>query len=152
MKSFLAFEMQYTGNASEVNLNLIPFSDIYYSQYEQIYNECFFEMREALEVHPLAVYSDISQLSERKKDIFLLLENNTIIGSVACYGTEIDDLIVSRKFQGKGYGRKLLQWAISHIRESSDAPITLHVADWNKKAIRMYLDAGFVVIKKQQIK
>ncbi len=141
--------MEYTGGKTASNeLEMLPFCDEYYSQYEKIYNECFYDMRKALEIKPYNFYSDIRQLDSKKKDIFLLMDGGTIIGSVGCYGAEIDDLIVNKKYQGNGYGKKLLMWAVNHIREFTSEPITLTVAEWNQRAVKLYTRSGFV-IKKQ---
>ena len=151
MNSFTAFEMKYTGGTvASSDICMIPFSDIFYPQYERIYNECFYAMRKALDIQPYNYYSDISQM-DSSKEIFLLTDNGTIIGSVGIIGTEIDDLIVNSQFQGIGYGIKLLFWAINHIRKYSDEPIILHVADWNKRAVDMYLRNGFVITKSETI-
>ena len=151
MNSFTAFEMEYTGGTvASSDICMIPFSDIFYPQYERIYNECFYAMRKALNIQPYNFYSDLSQM-DSSKEIFLLTDNRTIIGSVGIIGTEIDDLIVNSQFQGIGYGIKLLFWAINHIRKYSDEPIILHVADWNKRAVDMYLRNGFVITKSETI-
>lgn len=55
--------------------------------------------------------------------------NEEIIGSIACYGNEIDDLIVNKKFQHKGYGKQLLLWGMQCIRKKNTEPIVLHVAE-----------------------
>ena len=55
------------------------------------------------------------------------------------YENEIDDLIVNPKYQGKGYGKKLLLFAISSLQKRGKKPIFLHVANWNSKAIHLYL-------------
>ena len=75
-----------------------------------------------------------------------------MIGSVACYGNEIDDLIVKQSEQGKGYGKKLLLWALNHIRESNSDPITLHVAEWNEGALKLYENTGFKVKSKEKVR
>lgn len=36
---------------------------------------------------------------EKGKDIYLLINQGKTIGSIACYGNEIDDLIVNKKDQ-----------------------------------------------------
>lgn len=151
MKSFYVYEMKYEGRAPLINVvQITPFCEKYYSQYECIYNECFYEMREALDVRPYSFYSDIEQIRGRMENIFVLMQDETIIGSVGCYGTEIDDLIVNKRFQNRGYGRALLLWAIRHIRTHTDEPITIHVAEWNQNAIRLYKENGFVVTKKKR--
>ena len=83
------------------------------------------------------------QIVDKVEDIYLLVDKEETIGSVACYGNEIDDLIVSQEFQRQGYGKQLLLWAIWHIRERSNEPITLHVAAWNQGAIMLYEKCGF---------
>ena len=152
MKEFTAYEMQYT--AKEVtadDIPIIPFDEKYWLQYQQIYNECFHEMRETLDIKPYDYYNDIKQEEDKFKNIFLLMHDDVIIGSVGCYGNEIDDLIVNKKYQCQGYGKKLLIWAINYIRAYSSEPVTLHVADWNKNALKLYADNGFVITKTEKI-
>ena len=152
MNSFTVYQLTYTGGTFGADeMNMIPFADEYYPQYERVYNECFFEMRKALGIRPYCVYSDASQLEAKKEKIFLLADKGTIIGSVACCGTEIDDLLVNVKYRGRGYGRRLLAWAVSHMREYTDEPLTLHAAQWNKRALALYTNAGFEITKTERI-
>lgn len=152
MNSFYVYEMEYTGGKVRTDgLEMLPFRYEYYSQYEKIYNECFYDMRKALDIEPYNFYSDISQLDGKKYNIFLLMDGDIIIGSVGCFGTEIDDLIVNKAYQGKGYGKKLLLWAIDHIREQTDAPITLTVAEWNQRAVKLYIRSGFIIKKRSAL-
>ena len=67
-----------------------------------------------------------------EKTDYKYLHNNEIVGTVALKIDEIDDLIVNRKYQGKGYGKQILLWAIKNIQ--TQKPI-LHVAGWNEKAV-----------------
>lgn len=152
MENFYVYEMEYAGAMPEkFKIELIPFCDEYYSQYEKIYNECFFDMRKALDIEPYGFYSDISQLDGKKGNIFLLMDGGTIVGSVGCYGSEIDDLIVNKAYQGKGCGKKLLMWAVNYIREYTSEPITLTVAEWNQRAVKLYTRSGFVIKKRSAI-
>ena len=153
MIEIIAYEMQFSSKTvQESDINLESFSDDFYSEYEKIYNECFFDMRKSLNVEPYNFYSSIEQLDNKKQNIYILWEGNTLIGSVACYGNEIDDLIVNKAYQNKGVGRKLLLWAIEHIRSNNDEPIVLHVAKWNEKALKLYLDNGFEISKIEKIR
>jgi aspartyl aminopeptidase len=81
----------------------------------------------------------------------LLVDKEEIIGAMACYGNEIDDLIVNHKFQKQGYGKQLLLWGIQRIRERSDEPITLHVAAWNQGAVALYEKCGFEIVKREKV-
>ena len=152
MNSFKIYEMEYRGKAAATpDISLFQFSEEYYPQYEKIYNECFHDMRKALDIKPYDYYSDIEQLREKAGNIYLLLDGDTIIGSVVCFGTEIDDLIVNSAYQGRGYGRKLLLWAINQIRSYTEKPITLTVAQWNRRAVQLYESAGFVITRTETI-
>lgn len=139
----IVYKMQYMGSIVESDIKPIPFKDKYYDRYEPIYNECFYEMRKALNVKPHNFYHSIEQLEEKKSNIFILLKDNELIGSVACIENEIDDLIVNKKYQGQGYGKKLLLFAVSYIQMKNSNPITLHVAKWNKTALNLYKRCEF---------
>ncbi len=140
-----AYTMHYKGDKVNSDLILRNYISSDYSVYKRIYEECFFEMRTALELVPVNCCDSSEELLAKSSDIFVLEKNGRIIGSVAIYKNEIDDLIVAKKFQRKGYGKKLLDFAVASMQESGISPITLHVADWNKSAVKLYLDNGFVI-------
>ena len=149
---FTVYEMTYTrSDLIPCDIECVPFDKRYFSQYMKIYNECFYDMRKALDVKPYDFLSTHDQIADKTDDVFLFLNGDEIIGSVACYGNETDDLIVNRKYQRKGYGKKLLFWAINHIRHKNSDPVTLHVAEWNQNAVRMYENAGFTVTRTEHI-
>ena len=148
----IAYEMTFTSQIIECcNINCVKFEEKYFDDYMSIYNECFYDMRMALDRKLYNFLNDYKQIAGHINDIYLLIENNEIIGSVACYGNEIDDLIVNKKYQNKGYGKKLLLWAMNLIRKNNNAPITLHVAKWNKNALKLYTNIGFVITNTETI-
>ena len=132
-------------------IQCIPFETGYFEEYMHIYNECFYKMRKELERKPYHFLNSFAQIKEKVKDIHLLVENEEIIGSVACYGNEIDDLIVNKKYQHLGYGKELLLWAIRQIRKRNNDPITLHVAEWNQKAFLLYKKLGFEIVEIEKV-
>lgn len=149
----IAHEMQFHKETIEPSsIQCIPFDDQFFHEYMKIYNECFYEMRKTLDVKPYNFLHDYEQIASKVHDIYLLINESEIIGSVACYGNEIDDLIVNRKYQHKGYGRQLLLWGMNHIREKNDEPILLHVAEWNKGALRLYKKIGFEITNTEWIR
>lgn len=87
------------------------------------------------------------ELTRRKDRIYILEIDGELIGSVAIYGNEIDDLIVKKGSQRMGYGKVLLQFAVSCLQTNNISPIILHVADWNQGAIKLYLENGFSILK-----
>ena len=146
------YEMKYTRDDIEKsNILCIPFEKKYFRDYMKIYNDCFYEMRRFLDIEPYNFLNKYEQINEKSKDIFLLICKEKIIGSVACYGNEIDDLIVNEKYQNQGYGRQLLLWGMNYIRQRSKEPISLHVAEWNKKALMLYDKVGFEITNKESV-
>lgn len=153
MITVIAYEMNYDKEFVEQStIVCIPFDMQYFEQYKSIYNECFYEMRKALDIAPYNFLNDYEQIGEKADNIYLLVKNGEIIGSVACYENEIDDLIVNKKYQQKGYGKQLLLWGMQQIRRKNNAPITLHVAEWNQSALGLYKSVGFEVISSETVR
>ncbi len=149
----IAYEMKYVkDDIAKNSIECVPYDEKYFQQYMKIYNACYYEMRKALDIKPYNFLSDYKQISEKDKDIFLLASGDEIIGSVACCGSEIDDLIVNKKFQNRGYGKQLLLWGMNYIRQSSNEPISLHVAKWNEKALMLYEEVGFDIINIERVR
>ena len=146
------YEMQWNKDkipGSEIDC--IPFDESFAQQYMESYNDAFYPMRKVLDIKPYNWYSEKDSFLSKAKDIFLLTDHDELIGSVACYGNEIDDLFVCSKYRHLGYGRELLIWAMNHIQEHCDDSIILHVAAWNEHAVQMYKDSGFVIVKTEQV-
>ena len=144
------------GDFPASDIECIPFSNSvfeqYKEQYEKAYNEAFFPMRKALNIKPYEWFSNGGAKLIVKPDVYVLIENNNLIGSVGCYRNEVDDLFVNPSYMKNGYGRKLLVWAMNHIKEQGHKKIVLHVAEWNEAAIKMYLNEGFIITGKETIK
>lgn len=94
----------------------------------------------------------LSPVEGKTNDTFLYLQDRVIVGAVSCYGNELDDLIVHKSFQGQGIGQNLLFWGIHYIKEHGYDEIILHVAEWNQKAVNLYLHNGFKIMKKEKVR
>lgn len=150
---FTVYEMQ-TNIAeieTEIGIECIQFEECFWEEYKRIYNVCFYEMRKNLDIKPFYFLSDYAQIQDKSKFIFLLIHDGILVGSVACYGNEVDDLFVDEKYQGRGIGRQLLLWAMKYIRNKNNLPIVLHVAACNKTAIALYKSVGFTMTKTEII-
>ena len=78
---FTAYEMKYTADIVQCsNINCIPFEEKYFPDYMRIYNECFYDMRKALERKPYNYLSEYEQIVNNINNIYLLIDNNEIIG------------------------------------------------------------------------
>ena len=140
----LAYEMKYLHPVSEkTSIQMVRYSAEYQNAYKQLYNDCYHKMREELDIQPYDFIQDDSFFESGMENVYLLINNNRMIGSVKIHNAEIDDLIVNCDCQGLGYGRQILLWALEHIKTE---PIVLHVAAWNKKAISLYKKTGFETV------
>jgi len=139
--------MDYKGGIINSSLKLATYKEEFYDQYKAISEECFYEMRKSLNIKPHRVCSSSQDLNKIKDKNFLLLNADTaeIIGSVALLNNEIDELIVNKKYQGQGYGKKLLNFGINYFQTKNETNIFLRVARWNKKAMNLYEKSGFEV-------
>lgn len=147
----VAHTMEYQGGQVASDLQLRNYSSPDFDTYRRIYEECFHEMRTALQRFPVDCCDSKEELEQKKDNIYILEIDGKLIGSVAIYGNEIDDLIVRKDSQRMGYGKELLRFAISWLQRNGISPIMLHVADWNQGAIKMYLETGFSIVKTEVI-
>ena len=139
------YKMEYKHISDDKsNIEMVRYSSEYREKFKSIYNECYHKMRKALGIQPYDFIQDDSFFESNMDNVYLLLDKEVIIGSVTLKGDEIDDLIVNSKYQGKGFGRKILLWALEHIKTEK---IILHVAAWNEQAINLYKNTGFEIIE-----
>lgn len=152
-------EMKYVGHSMEATVELSNYQPKQYEKYKQVYEECFYDMRRALDLKPYSCCSKPHLLEEDKGSIYMLWEKEELIGSVTLHEksvnhVEIDDLIVNKKFQRNGYGRRLLHSAIAKLQQeyrNREVTITLGVALWNSYAIALYEECGFVCEKRCEV-
>lgn len=133
-------------------------SDNYHFQNQpNIYNETKEHFRQ---------FEYIKKLIEDPKSLFYTLEiNNKIVGFI--YGYEelkgflpfhkkrkyfyIENIIIGKRYQQKGYGKLLLQKIINDCKEKKYSDIVLNVYTFNKKAISLYNSFGFQELSKDMI-
>lgn len=152
MIDIVAHKMEYCGDLIDQAVELTQYTDEYYTVYKEVYETCFREMRTALELTPVDCCDSREVLMQKQSEIFLLIKNEELIASVAIFDNEIDDLIVEKQYQCKGYGELVLKFALHYMQERKLTPIILNVADWNKGAINLYLKNGFKIIETETIK
>lgn len=146
----IAHTMEYRGAKLPPGPDLRNYRDSDYESYRQLYNAGFAEMRAALGLTPIDCCCSREELMEKSGDIFLLEKDGKLAGTVAVYGSEIDDLVVAKAYQGQGIGKSLLLFATARILAAGSVP-TLHVADWNQTAVRLYEHNGFVIINTETV-
>jgi ribosomal protein S18 acetylase RimI-like enzyme len=150
---FNMYEMEYKGSTVQSNLPLIPFEEKYYEQYENLIDDCFYEMRKALNIQPYDKFcASLEEVMKQKENIYLLPEGDEIICAVSCLENEIGNVAVNLKYQRQGYGRKLMEFALGYMQKRGDSPIKLTVTKWNKNAIALYEKLGFEITEETTVK
>jgi GNAT superfamily N-acetyltransferase len=85
---------------------------------------------------------------------FVAVEKNKIVGFasyfIAYYSwtgktVYLDDLYVSEKYRGLGFGSKLLDKIIETAREENCSKVKWQVSNWNDKAIGFYKMRGATI-------
>ena len=127
-----------------VFIEMIPYTAEYQNEYKTLYNKCFHEMREALDIRPYDFIQDDSYFDSGMDVVYMLVEEGVLIGAVSLEDNEVNNLFVNPLYQGFGYGRKILLWALENIHTER---IILHVSSWNEKAVRLYRSVGFDITK-----
>lgn len=147
-KWYSATEMEYKGGHVESDLKVVNYEDKYYEVYKNAYEDAFLELRQVIGFTPLRACNTIEVLRKMKDNIFMLLDGEDLIGSVRLQDNEIDDVFVNEKYQGQGYGRKLVEFSINYYQKINSEKIFLGVVDWNVRGANLYKSLGFVDTKK----
>jgi putative acetyltransferase len=93
---------------------------------------------------------DIEQSYLVRGGVFHVLEeqDGAIIGSCGLYpmepgSCELRKMYLHRAYRGRGLGRRLLEDALTHARQSGFRRVTLETASVLKEAVRLYESYGF---------
>lgn len=90
-------------------------------------------------------------LENEFSSLYVLEINGEVIGYSGLYQlferAEILTLAVSKKYQGKGYGKMLLQHLIDEAIKNESEVISLEVRVSNKVAINLYEKFGFITMR-----
>jgi ribosomal protein S18 acetylase RimI-like enzyme len=143
----IAHTMEYIGKAIDSDIIVHLYRDDDYDIYKSVYVDCFREMRTALKLSPICCCDSREQMLEKRNYIYIYETDEGLIASVSVYNGEIDDLVVRKSHRCKGIGTALLRFAIHLLQQNQTSHILLHVADWNKNAVELYLKSGFEIIR-----
>ena len=145
MTEVIVHEMKYYGGKVNSDIDVVNYSNEYYNDYRRICCDCFRNLSIATNQNPDSFYTQ-GEMNEKKFNVFIMFIDEEIVGSVEIYENIIDHLFVNPKYQNKGYGKKLLFFAINRLQEAGIDQISLFVADLNKEAVQLYLNNGFKCI------
>ena len=73
----IAYEMKYVNDSVEKSdIICIPFEAKYFQKYMRIYNECFYEMRKALDIQPYNFLNEYKLIVEKVCSIWICAYND----------------------------------------------------------------------------
>ncbi len=141
--------MEYRGGplTSDLEPKLTPFEDRYYDIYRTVGTETFADLLGKLHSN-IREFFPLDEV--RGSETYLWLEGDELVGSIRIRHDEkngwheIGRVMVAPRSQGKGYGTRLLGFAVAKLQQAHRTPIVLTVAAANDGAVRMYERFGFV--------
>lgn len=81
---------------------------------------------------------------------FAQMEGNRVVGLLVVDVDHknsyynIDIIIIDKKYQGRGYGKHMLNWAVDYLKNEGAKTLKIGVSRYNHGAKKIYLSAGFV--------
>lgn len=155
-KWYVDLDLHYSGlEQPKSDLKCVLYEDKYFEQYAEGLRTSFYELRKTNDFQP---YLCCALNEEKRKEfldnrdnLFLLLDNEKLIASIIVYNNgSIDDAFVLPSYQGKGYGKKIVRFAINKAIENGSNCISLGAIDWNTRALKLYQSLGFSIVQSTQ--
>lgn len=154
---FILHFMKHNKKTDEVNpLPYRHYDNQDFEIYFKALGQAFKPMREAMDIRPYHVYEGASkekkieekeELEKEKDTIYMFFNQDELIGSAILSDREIDDVFITDSYQGKGYGRKIMETMIDIAYQKNNEPLKLSVVDWNIKAKNLYQSLGFQTVE-----
>lgn len=142
--------MAHQGGAfADPDLDIRQYTDEHFADYMLIRSQAFAKLSRLYD------WSQEQQVDEGRRkqmaaeaaDIFLLFEQDEPVGLCRLHNQFMDTVAVLPKYQGRGYGKALVQFAITRLRERGAKHPRLCVATLNKPAFRLYGRLGFELLQ-----
>jgi len=159
---YSVYRFSYKGTKfNEHNICAVKYEDKYYEDKIRLESEAFSALRRENDIKPYNWYLGASKEAiennrkatlEEKEYIYIFFENNEIVGASMVKNAEIDLLFVNTKYQGKGYGKKILEFTINGGLEQNATGVNLNALASNEKALKLYKNIGFKVVQAQDVR
>jgi GNAT superfamily N-acetyltransferase len=146
-------DLYYNGSVHpKSDLQFVAYEDKYFEQYAEGLRKSFYEMRKVHDFQPHLCCElnneKREELLKNKEQIFLLINNETLIASAIVNDNGfLDDIFVIPSYQGKGYGGLITQFAINKAISKGINKIETSVVEWNARAFKLYQSLGFSKIQ-----
>ncbi|ASA20576.1 GNAT family N-acetyltransferase [Paenibacillus donghaensis] len=154
---FSYYKLKYiSGKYKEPELDVKKYEDEYYMQEISLESEAFSKLRAENDITPHNWYLSASKdtLAHHRKErlidkdnFYLFFKEGEMIGAAIIANAEIPLFFVNSKYQGEGYGRKILEFAVNRGLEQDPNGVDLEVLASNEKALQLYTSTGFEIIQ-----
>ncbi len=147
-------ELIYKGGAfPKSDFEFIPYEDKYFDRFVEVLQACYYELHKKNDMKPyIAPVESIKKYKLQNKDrVYLVLEHDQIVASVTLGNGEVDNVMVAPDYQGKGYGRKALQFSINKMLEEGFKEIRICYIEGNDHAEKLYTSIGFKPLHNTQV-
>lgn len=135
----------------ESNLNFQNYQSEYFEQYVDAIRSSFYDLRSSNDFQPYycCEKDQVKQEElERNKDrIFVMIQDEKLIGSVTIQEDFIEDVFVAPDYQGRGIGKEVMRFAVNKVIDSTNRPAKLSAIKWNSRALHLYQSVGFGLSK-----
>lgn len=153
------YRFSYTGaKFDEPNICAVKYEDKYHEDKIRLESEAFAVLREQNNIKPYNWYLSVSKeaLEKNRKRtlknreyIHLFFEGDEMVGASMVKNAEVDLLFVNTKYQGRGYGKKILKFTVNRGLEQNATGVNLNALASNEKALKLYLNTGFKIVQAQ---
>ncbi|MEW6524935.1 MAG: GNAT family N-acetyltransferase [Bacillota bacterium] len=148
--------MQYSGPwFPELAVDVVTLEPRRVTGYMLAVNECFWPLREALDIKPYAPFPDTAfsdqlqrRLLEAGESTFLFLEDGKLAGSGAIEGPDFVDLVAVRPgYRRLGLGRSITQFCVNRLRRRGAQDVYTSVLEINTGARLLYEGLGLDLVE-----
>lgn len=156
---YSVYRLKYEGaKFDEPDISVVRYEDRYYEDTVRLESEAFSTLRKGLDIKPYNWYLSASkeEIENKRKAalkgkeyIYLFFEEDEIVGSSVVKNAEVELLYTNVKYQGKGYGKKILEYTVNRGLEQNAGGVNLNALASNEKALRLYGNAGFKLVQAQ---
>lgn len=122
-----------------MNITIQPYNDTYKDQLISIWEKSVRTTHNFLLVSDIDYYKSlVTSIDFNTFSVFCLILENTVAGFIGIAEQKIELLFITPEHIGKGYGRRLINFAI----EKLDA-VQVDVNEQNQHAVSVYIKCGF---------
>jgi ribosomal protein S18 acetylase RimI-like enzyme len=153
------YRFSYKGTKfDEPNICAVKYEDKYHEDKIRLESEAFAVLREENDIKPYNWYLNASKeaLEKNRKRTFedreyihLFFEGKEMLGASMVKNAEVDLLFVNIKYQGQGYGQKILEFTVNRGLEQNPKGVNLNALASNDRALKLYFKTGFEVVQAQ---